>query len=86
VVDDLAERLAGVAGAVLANPVEDHDRVVTLKPMTVSIAVTNRPSILTPEDVPSRAKMPTTTITSWSSATSGGGAELDVPEAERDPA
>ena len=38
--------------------------------MTVSIAVTNRPSTLTPKNVPRIAKIPRTTITSWSSATS----------------
>src|SRR3954452_17253069 len=42
----------------------------TLKPMTVSIAVTKRASISIRKIVPSIAKMPTTTITSWTSATS----------------
>ena len=42
----------------------------TLKPMTVSIAVTNSASISTPKNVPRIAKTPTTTMTSWSSATS----------------
>ena len=40
----------------------------TLNPMTVSIAVTNRASIWRPVTVPIRAKMPTTTMTSWMSA------------------
>src|SRR3954463_2320363 len=42
----------------------------TLKPITVSIAVTNRASIATRKNVPRIAKIPTTTITSWTSATS----------------
>src|SRR6478672_1628533 len=42
----------------------------TLKPMTVSIAVTNRASISIRKIVPSIAKMPTTTMTSWARATS----------------
>src|SRR4051794_31749804 len=37
--------------------------------MTVSIAVTNRASISTRKNVPRIAKIPTTTITSWTSAT-----------------
>ena len=41
----------------------------TEKPMTVSIAVTNRPSICMPANVPRIANTPTTTSTSWSSAT-----------------
>src|SRR5262245_54538206 len=39
----------------------------TEKPMTVSIAVTNRPSIWSPAKVPRNANTPTTTSTSWSS-------------------
>src|SRR5215203_2731100 len=39
----------------------------TEKPMTVSIAVTNRLSIWTLNSVPRIAKIPTTTMTSWSS-------------------
>ena len=39
----------------------------TEKPMIVSIAVTNRLSIWTLNSVPRIAKMPTTTMTSWSS-------------------
>src|SRR5512147_1579299 len=42
----------------------------TLKPMTVSMAVTNRASISTLKKVPRTANAPTTTTTSWSSATS----------------
>src|SRR5450755_904451 len=42
----------------------------TLKPITVSIAVTNRASISTLKNVPRIAKVPTTTTTSWSRATS----------------
>ncbi len=42
----------------------------TLKPITVSIAVTNRASISTLRNVPRIANMPTTTITSWTSETS----------------
>ena len=42
----------------------------TLKPMTVSIAVTKSPSTWTLKSVPRIAKIPSTTITSWSSATS----------------
>ena len=42
----------------------------TEKPMTVSIAVTNRPSIWRPKNVPRIANTPTTTRTSCSSATS----------------
>src|SRR5436190_4638890 len=42
----------------------------TLKPMTVSIAVTNSASTSTPKSVPRIANVPTTTITSWSRATS----------------
>src|SRR6187549_3492772 len=42
----------------------------TEKPMTVRIAVTNRLSIWTPKNVPRSAKAPTTTMTSWTSATS----------------
>src|ERR1035437_1750827 len=38
--------------------------------MTVSIAVTNSASIWTPRNVPRMAKMPTTTMMSWSRATS----------------
>ena len=41
----------------------------TLKPMTVSIAVTNSASISTWKNVPRMANTPTTTITSWSSET-----------------
>ena len=42
----------------------------TEKPMTVSIAVTNRLSIWSPTKVPRIAKAPTTTRTSWRSAIS----------------
>src|SRR3990172_2909606 len=40
----------------------------TEKPMTVSIAVTNSASTWRPKNVPPMAKMPTTTMTSWTSA------------------
>ena len=53
--------------------------------MTVSIAVTNSASIWSPKNVPRMAKMPTTTITSWSSAAMRGDAHPEVAEAEGDP-
>ena len=53
--------------------------------MTVSIAVTNRASISTRKNVPRMAKMPTTTMTSCSSATSAVTPNFDVAEPVGDP-
>ena len=69
-VDDLVERLAGVARRFSRTRSKTTIVSWTLKPMTVSIAVTNSASIWTPANVPRSAKTPTTTSTSWSSETS----------------
>ena len=53
--------------------------------MTVSIAVTNSASISTWKNVPRMAKAPTTMITSWSSGSESGDAELPVAEPVGDP-
>src|SRR3972149_4895227 len=49
--------------------------------MTVSIAVTNRPSISTLKSVPRIAKKPRTTMTSWKRATSAGTPIFTAPAA-----
>ena len=53
--------------------------------MTVSIAVTNRPSISTPKNVPRMAKMPDDDEDVVEQRDEGGDAELDVAEPVRDP-
>ena len=55
----------------------------TLKPMTVSIAVTNRASISIRKIVPSIAKIPTTTITSWTQGDERGDARTSRPGSGR---
>ena len=69
-VDDRVERLAGVPGRF--SRMRSKTTIVswTLKPMTVSIAVTNRASTCMPRSVPRMANVPTTTMTSWSRAMS----------------
>ena len=70
-VDDLVERLAGVADPVLADPVEHDDRVVHGEADDGQHRGHEQGVDL---DVEERARgwrrRPTTTITSWSSATS----------------
>ena len=70
VVDDRVERLAGVAGTVLADPVEDHDRVVDAEADDRQHRGHEQAVDLDmPENVPRMANAPTTTITSCSRAT-----------------
>ena len=85
VVDDPVERLARVARLVLPDPVEHHDRVVDAEADDGQHRGDEQGVDLEPKKVPRIANSPTTTSTSWSSATMRGHAELDVAEPERDP-